>query len=122
MKTRYIAFPFMVLMVVCLLATSAVGAGVKERMKQRLPVIISLKGQGVIGENNRGFLEYRAANRPKQSVVNAENKDRGLVYAAIAKKQKVSPAVVGQRRALKIAEMAARGEWLQNPKGTWYRK
>ena len=122
MKTRYIAFPLVVLMLLCLTALTASGAGIKERMKERLPVIVALKSQGVVGENNKGFLEYRVGNRPQQAVVDAENTDRGLVYAAIAKKQNVSPAVVGQRRALQIAQKAAPGEWLQNPNGQWYRK
>jgi hypothetical protein len=122
MKTRYIVFPFAMFMLVCLLATSASGAGIKERMKERLPVIVSLKSQGVIGENNKGFLEYRTSRRPQETVVNAENKDRSLVYAAIARKQNVSPVIVGQRRALQIARKADPGEWLQDPSGKWYRK
>ena len=29
-------------------------AGIKERMKQRLPVIVELKAKGIVGENNQG--------------------------------------------------------------------
>ncbi|MCK5878724.1 MAG: DUF1318 domain-containing protein, partial [Holophagae bacterium] len=44
------------------------GNAIKERMRQRLPVIMNLKNQGMVGENNRGFLEYRSSNHPSQQV------------------------------------------------------
>ena len=40
----------------------------------------------------------------KKAVVNSENTDRKLVYEAIAKKQGTTADLVGQRRALQIAE------------------
>ena|SRR6056297_2035832 len=122
MKKGHITFPLVFLILICFFATSGSAAGIKERMRQRLPVIVSLKSQGVIGENNKGFLEYRTSQQSQQGVVNAENKDRGLVYAAIAKRQNVSPVIVGKRRALQIAQNASPGVWLQDPNGKWYRK
>ena len=55
-------------------------------------------------------------------VVEAENTDRRKVYAAIGKKTGTTAEVVGKRRALKIAEIASPGDWLQNESGQWYRK
>lgn len=111
----------LVTVAVCLLATAALAAGLKERMAQRAPAIVALKDQGVVGENNQGFLEFRG---PKQqaALVAAENKDRATVYQAIAKKTGTTPALVGQRRAAQLAQMAHPGNWLQDPSGNWYQK
>ncbi|MCF6290246.1 MAG: YdbL family protein [Desulfobacterales bacterium] len=102
--------------------TQAFGGDIKARMRARLPDINALKAQGVIGENNRGFLEFVAAARDQEKVIQAENNDRQLVYRAIAQQQGTSAELVGQRRARQIAERAAPGEWLQDSEGKWYRK
>lgn len=111
----------LVTIVVCLIGTIAMAGGIKERMIQRKPVIDTLLAQGVIGENNQGFLEFRAAQQ-QADVVNAENADRTTVYNAISKKTGASPAIVGQRRAAQIAQQAQAGEWLQDASGQWYQK
>jgi len=104
------------------MATFVQGADIKSRMQARLPQIIKLKTQGIIGENNMGLLEFRSANKSGANIVNAENSDRQKVYRAIAKQQGVSAALVGQKRAQQIRQKAAAGEWLQNPNGQWYKK
>ena len=38
------------------MVTVAHSASIKERMAARIPAINALKAQGVIGENNKGFL------------------------------------------------------------------
>ncbi|MFH1217944.1 MAG: YdbL family protein [Pseudomonadota bacterium] len=105
-------------------SSSCLGAGndIKNRMKERLPVLNSLKVGGVIGENNAGFLEFRSSNKKQAALVNDENSDRRQVYEAIAKQQGVDPGLVGSRRALQIAGQAAGGTWLQKPDGSWYQK
>jgi uncharacterized protein YdbL (DUF1318 family) len=95
--------------------------GVKEQMLERLPAITALKAQGLIGEDNRGFLTARGQVGDKGALVEAENNDRLAVYAAIAKQQNITPQLVGERRALKIAEIAVPGTWLQNSQGEWYK-
>jgi uncharacterized protein YdbL (DUF1318 family) len=79
---------------------------IKERMKDRLPLIVELKKKGIVGE----------------SVLNEENNDRMKVYEAIAKQQGGTADLVGKRRAVQIAEKAETGEWLQNEQGAWYQK
>ena len=104
-----------------LAAVPAAAQGVKERMAARLPVIDDLKARGLVGENNQGYLEFVGA--PQQAeMVTAENADRRMVYAAIAKQTGTSPEVVGQRRALQIAENSLAGVKLQRPDGSWYAK
>lgn len=110
------------LSVILLSVSSAFTQDIKERMKDRLPVIIELKNKGVIGENNMGYLEFVGAAGEKQDVVRAENKDREAVYKAIAGKQNTTVEKVGKRRAQQIAKKADPGEWLKNEKGEWYQK
>jgi uncharacterized protein YdbL (DUF1318 family) len=93
-----------------------------SRMKSRLSDIIELKMQGIIGENNNGFLEFRGPNKNKESIVNAENADRLAIYRVLAEKNNISSEIVGRRRALQIAQKADNGEWLQDTDGNWYKK
>ncbi len=107
-----------------LLISPVVQAGsVKERMKARAPAILKLKTQGLVGENNQGYLEVRgAADGKAASLVKAENEDRRMVYKAIAAKTGGSVEQVGQRAAAQRAERAGGGEWVQTPGGEWNRK
>ena len=95
---------------------------IKQRMIERLPVIKSLKDQGIVGENNKGYLEFVGQKKEKADVIKAENKDRKLVYDAIAKQQGTTAEVVGKHRAIQIANKTQPGEWLQDAKGKWHQK
>jgi uncharacterized protein len=106
------------------LITSAYSSSkaIKQRMIERLPVIKSLKDQGIVGENNKGYLEFVGQKKDKADVINAENKDRKLVYSAIAKQQGTTVEVVGKHRAIQIGNKARPGEWLQDAAGKWHKK
>jgi uncharacterized protein YdbL (DUF1318 family) len=95
---------------------------IKERMAARLPTIVELKKEGIIGENNKGYLAYVTDKRVKQDIVAAENEDRRAVYSAIARQQGTTAEVVGVLRAKQIAEKAQPGEWIQNENGQWETK
>lgn len=113
------------LVIVAMVATAAgtVWAGdIKARMKNRLPIIVDLKARGVVGENNKGYLEMLKGQTEKKDVVQAENRDRQSIYEHIAKKTGATADVVGQRRAIQIAEKASPGEWIQDAAGKWYKK
>lgn len=106
-------------------ATASVFGGeaeIKERMKERLPVINDLKVDGIIGENNKGYLEFLSDKREGEDVVNEENSDRRKVYEAIARQHGSTTENVGIQRAKKIIQRAAPGEWLQDDRGNWYQK
>jgi uncharacterized protein len=106
-----------------LFAAGTLNAGdIKARMLERLPVIVDLKARGVVGENNQGYLEMLKGQTEKQDLVAAENLDRRTVYEQIATQTNTNVQVVGQRRALQIAERASAGEWLQDTNGNWYQK
>lgn len=93
---------------------------VKARMEKRVPSIDALKTQGVLGENNRGFLEVRSGD--DQGVAAAENADRAVVYAALAKQAGATADAVGKARAKQIFAASAKGVWVQSPGGEWMKK
>ncbi len=105
-----------------ILAPVVHAASIKERMAARIPAINALKDKGTIGENNKGFLEFRTGDKSSAKLVTEENKDRSTVYSMIAKKQGASPALVGQRRAKMIVENGPKGHWYQKPDNSWYKK
>jgi uncharacterized protein YdbL (DUF1318 family) len=98
------------------------GDDIKARMRARLPVIVKLKAQAVVGENNQGYLSILKTPSDNKALIDAENKDRGKIYRAIAKKQGTTPKLVGQRRALKIAQKADAGTMIQGKDGKWTKK
>ena len=100
----------------------AFGQDIKARIKARQPVIQQLKAEGIVGENFAGYLEFRGGKKKNEDVVRAENSDRRKVYTEIAKQTGTTAEVVGKRRALRIAELAKPGDWLQNASGKWYKK
>ena len=95
---------------------------IRDRMIARLPDIKALKAKGLVGENNRGFLEFIGQQKEKQDLVAAENQDREKVYQAIAGQQGTTAELVGKHRAIQIADKAQPGEWLQDANGKWYQK
>jgi uncharacterized protein YdbL (DUF1318 family) len=106
-----------------LLATAYASSNeIKARMRARVPAIGALKAQGIVGENNNGFLEFVGGAKAKVGMVQAENNDRRAVYSAIARQQKTNPDLVGKRRAKQIAAKARPGSWLQDGGGRWYKK
>jgi uncharacterized protein YdbL (DUF1318 family) len=95
---------------------------VKARMAQRLSKLDELKAKGALGENNQGFVELRGGDAAAGDVMASENKDRGEVYAALAKQTGGSAEQVGKARAKQIAAGSAAGVWLQREDGSWYKK
>jgi uncharacterized protein YdbL (DUF1318 family) len=94
----------------------------KARFNARNAAIVDLKAKGIVGENNKGFLEFVGGKKEKQGVVAEENSDRLKVYTAIAKRQGTSPEAVGIQRAIQISKKALPGDWLQDANGKWYQK
>lgn len=126
MKT---SFSRLLLVVTCLLfggvaaVTHAEDLGaVKARMSQRLGQLDQLKAKGVIGENNRGFVEARGSDPAAGGVISGENSDREAVYSALAKQTGTSADQVGKARAKQLAASSAPGVWVQHEDGSWKKK
>lgn len=100
----------------------ALAGGIRERMKQRLPVIADLKTKGIIGETNRGYLAYVAGQKVNEALIAAENKDRKTVYSYLAKQQKTTLQKFEQIQAKRKAKLALSGEYIQTQDGKWIRK
>ena len=95
----------------------------KQSMMERVSSIDSLKLAGKVGENNEGLLSQRAALNPNETaLMNAENKDRRALYGILAKRLKLSVKVVGQGRADELRKKSAKGVWLQDNQGKWYKQ
>jgi len=122
MKLKKITAVLFVFVLGILISDAYSADSIKQRMIDRLPVINNLKDRGIIGENNLGFLEFVGNQKEKADVVAAENMDRKSVYEAIAKNQGTTVKLVGQHRAIQIADKALAGEWLQDANGKWYQK
>jgi uncharacterized protein YdbL (DUF1318 family) len=122
MKRTPVFIVFFCMLVLILSAINGFSQDIKERMKDRLPLIVELKKKGVVGENNMGLLQFVGETKEQENVVKEENNDRMKVYEAIAKQQGGTAEIVGKRRAIQIAEKAETGEWLQDEQGAWYQK
>ena len=112
----------LVLMGVLVAAGPVLSQDIRERMKERLPVIAELKKQGILGENNRGYLEFVGSQKSHEDLINQENQDRKTIYSQIAAQQNTELAVVEKNRALQLAERAAPGTFVQLPDGIWVQK
>ena len=106
---------------VALRAAEDLGA-VKARMTQRLSKLDEFKASGAIGENNHGLVELRNPSPAAGDIAASENRDREIVYAAIAQQTGSSAETVGRSRAKQIAANSAAGVWLQRDSGEWYKK
>ena len=123
MKQRTITKIFTFLIIgFFVMGATAFADDIKARMKNRLPVIKKLKAEGIVGEDNKGYLQFVGGKKAKADVVADENKDRKTVYTAIAKQQETTAELVGKRRAMQIAKKAAPGEWVQDAGGNWIQK
>ncbi len=123
MKNKIFTTAVSLIIISCLfINVSAFAESIKARMKARLPAILELKEKGVVGEDKNGFLQFVGDKKEKKDLIAAENADRKKVYAHIAKQQGTTVQLVGERRALKIANKAKPGTWLQDQSGKWYQK
>lgn len=82
------------------------------------------KAQGLIGENSSGYL---ASVKPNPSaavvgVINSINAKRKAAYVKTAASAGVSVDVVEKRVAQRLVNKAAKGAYLKNAAGVWYRK
>jgi uncharacterized protein YdbL (DUF1318 family) len=97
-------------------------ADAKQRMIARQGEVATLKTSGAVGENNRGFLEVRGQAGNAASVVAAENQDRQVLYAEVARRAGTSAEEAGRARARQIFAQSAPGVWVQREDGTWQKK
>ena len=93
-----------------------------DRMTKRRPQIEQLKKEGIVGENNKGYLEFVGKVIKDKALVESQNADRKQGYGIVAKKQGVSIEQVAKVRAAYYAKKARSGEYYQNSSGKWIKK
>ncbi len=89
---------------------------------ERVKIVKALKLKGIVGENNKGLLEFRGDEKTAEDVVEQENAARQKTYKEIAQKNGSSADAVGEARAKQIAKEEASGVWIQDPSGKWSKK
>jgi uncharacterized protein len=106
------------------LALSAQNAGeLRQRMEARLPAIIELKTEKLVGENNQAYLAALGTlNATQSEVVAAENADRRSVYTMLARQTGAALDLVEKKRAAQLREQAAAGTMIQTESGEWVAK
>lgn len=121
--------PFRLTILIALLFSTALSGfaanlgQVKADMKERQPRLEAMWQAAKIGENNKGYIEARTNLSPdEKQLLKAENADRKVVYQAIARSTQSTPQQVGVQRAAQISNRAAKGLWLEDASGKWYRK
>ncbi len=93
------------------------------RRRDRRSALTALEVQGVLGESNTALVVVRTAgNASAQSMMNAENSDRMVIYRAIAAKNGSSVQDVQKVYAGRIREGLPSGAAVQGPDGSWTTK
>ncbi len=94
----------------------------KAGMRERVPQLDKLKAAGAVGEANTGLLAVRAPGPEAEQFVAAENADRAILFAELAKKTGGSAESAGKVFAKQIAAASKAGVWLQREDGGWFKK
>jgi len=116
---------FISLLLISFLTLSSANAdsNLTNRMKARLPEVLSAKNNGVIGENVDGMLLVRTkSSKEVGNLVNAENKDRKNLFELLAKKTGGETSDVAKKFAKGIASKAKKGHWFKKSSGNWVSK
>jgi uncharacterized protein YdbL (DUF1318 family) len=90
--------------------------------KDRFAEIKQLKAQGLLGENNRGYVEILGGGAEAKALAAAENKDRKFIYQTIVDQNGLKAsdlATVEMVFADVQRDKAVVGEKIQAPEGAW---
>ncbi|NOU35441.1 MAG: DUF1318 domain-containing protein [Kiritimatiellaceae bacterium] len=101
--------------------TPAVKSALDGR-KSRFAELKTMKAQGVVGENNRGYVQALGGGADVKALVAAENKDRKQVYEAIVQQNKLGPAALPTVEAVFARvqrDKADPGDKVQDASGSW---
>ena len=96
-----------------------------ESRRARFDEVRAYKDQGVIGENNQGYLELLSEDAGAKTLVQAENNDRRLIYKAIVEQNNLAESElerVEKAFAQVQRDKATAGDKIQNSDGQWVSK
>jgi len=95
-----------------------------DNRRDRFEQLRELKAKGIVGENNRGYVEALEGDPQAESVVQAENRDRRIVYTTVEKQNNLTDALstIEKVFAQVQREKSQPGEKIQSEDGTWVTK
>jgi uncharacterized protein YdbL (DUF1318 family) len=95
-----------------------------ENRKARFEQLRELKAQGVIGENNQGYLTVLVEGKGAEEVVQKENDDRKVIYQTIAEQNDLKDELqtIETVFAQVQRDKSISGDQLQNEDGSWITK
>jgi uncharacterized protein YdbL (DUF1318 family) len=110
-------------------------AELRERMKQRYPVLQKLRDAGKVGETFAGLAGVVAAASAQDKadaadprsptvaqVVEDENQDRRALFALIAREERLGAAEVGKQNGIRNLDKGGPEHWFQLEDGRWVQK
>lgn len=103
--------------------TPAVGKALDGR-RARYGALQELKAQGIVGENNRGYVEVLKTGSAAEGVVASENADRSVIYRTIVEQNGLGDALATVEQVFAEVQRgkAAAGDKIQMEDGTWVTK
>ena len=95
-----------------------------DARKGHFDEIKQLKAEGVLGENNRGYLEVLKNENDAQTLADSENKDRKFIYQTIEEQNNLSDALgtIEKVFAQVQRDKASTGDKIQTESGEWVSK
>ena len=92
-----------------------------ENRRSRFDQLKDLKAQGIVGENNRGYVEVLGNDFSARSLVDSENNDRRVIYKTIEVQNNLSGALetIEKVFAQVQRDKASSGDKMQNEDGAW---
>ena len=91
-----------------------------ENRRDRYEELVSLKQEGLIGENNRGYLHVFEGRPDAEAIANAENRDRKIIYQTIAEQNNLTDAIGTIEEVQR--DKSQPGDRIQNKDGSWTKK
>lgn len=95
-----------------------------ENRRSRFDELKSLKAKGVVGENNRGYVEALKNDSSVKGLVENENADRRVIYKTIEVQNNLSGAMetIEKVFAQVQRDKASSGDKIQAEDGAWVAK
>lgn len=92
--------------------------------RERFDALEEYKAKGIIGENNRGYVEVLVGDSQAADIVKGENQDRKIIYQTIAEQNGISGQidVIEKVFAQVQHEKAKTGYKIQADNGAWTTK
>ncbi|MBF0620114.1 MAG: DUF1318 domain-containing protein [Candidatus Omnitrophica bacterium] len=103
--------------------TPAVTSALDAR-KARFAELKALKAQGLVGENNQGYVQA-LGGADAGAIVSAENQDRRLIYKAIVEQNGLADSALSTVEGVFAGvqrNKASSGEKVQDESGAWITK